>query len=329
MENKIVVVDSEPYCIWEHSIKDQNQLFLEKIDVGYFEYILKAHAFHALSDEESKEDNIRASVALRAALNQSMEMMFSLLCAFLQSPKCTYAWMTLCKNSQLFNILQRINCVDNNLHHELNIKDISWNSISKAVFHDIIFEGDFEDTAGLFADFWRKCASDFCDENKTKEYNSIKHGLRINPGGFSFSLGIEEEAGKPAPAKNMTTLHNSKYGSSFLKLLPSDEIKGNRSRVSKEVSLSWEMENIITQIKLIIMSIKNITLRLKQLNECNTNQNFIRPKNDDIFEDAWKYVPAIQNLEMQIGSNGPQPISTSRKELLAQVAKFRVNKIAE
>ncbi len=39
LNNTIIVVNDEPYCIWEVDLKERNKEFLEGIDEDYFDYI--------------------------------------------------------------------------------------------------------------------------------------------------------------------------------------------------------------------------------------------------------------------------------------------------
>lgn len=51
MNNTIIVVNDEPYCVWEHDLKGRNKDFLESIDVEYFDYVLNTN----LTAEDEKE----------------------------------------------------------------------------------------------------------------------------------------------------------------------------------------------------------------------------------------------------------------------------------
>jgi len=43
LQNTIIVVNDEPYCIWEVDLEKRNLEFIEGIDVDYFEYLLNLH----------------------------------------------------------------------------------------------------------------------------------------------------------------------------------------------------------------------------------------------------------------------------------------------
>ena len=50
------------------------------------------------------------------------------------------------------------------------------------------------------------------------EYNSIKHGLRVNPGGSYIAVGAEQTPGVPAPPEAMRSMGGSPYGSTFFEI---------------------------------------------------------------------------------------------------------------
>ena len=54
-----------------------------------------------------------------------------------------------------------------------------------------------------FATLWQSVSADFLDGGLYKEYNAAKHGLRLNAGGFSFSIGRQDGPGIPAPPDRM------------------------------------------------------------------------------------------------------------------------------
>jgi hypothetical protein len=325
MEYKVIIVDSEPYCIWESDISEQNRMFLDGIDTGYFEYILDSHIESNPDKEIPYIEQVRASVLLRSTYHHAMETMFSLLGALLQSPECTYAWMIKCKNIELVNVIKRISVQDNTLHHELKIDNVSWKEIAKIVFLGVEFEGQSnEKTSSQYGTLWKRLAEEYCDKNKTLEYNSIKHGLRINSGGHSFSFGLQSKAGEPAKQEDMTVFSNSNFGSSFIKMEPSNTDRGNRSLISKKVTLGWEIENIVGRLNLITSSIKNIVLRLKHINNCKiTDEQYCKPLDSNEFDNAWKIYQTMSNMEMRIFNEGSEPITTTRKQLLEAMQKLK------
>ena len=127
LDTVIIVVDEEPFCIWEMELAERNKEFLEGIDVGYWDYILNTNF--------NSDDEKRASIALRSAFHHSLETMFSLLGGFLQAPDCVYAWVAKCSNVQLRSVIRKITQQNSTLFTRFHIQQISWKRISELVFH--------------------------------------------------------------------------------------------------------------------------------------------------------------------------------------------------
>ena len=89
----------------------------------------------------------------------------------------------------------------------------------------------------------------------------MKHGLRVNPGGFTMSLGIETQPGVPCSREHMRSLGGSKFGSGFFVL---DNVAKFNYAVSR-CDRNWIPENLARTLELIAMSLHNIIEWLKFL----------------------------------------------------------------
>ncbi|WP_165742274.1 hypothetical protein [Candidatus Thiosymbion oneisti] len=290
LENTIIVVDKEPYCIWEVDISEQNEKFLKSIDVEYFDYVLKQNA--------EAEDDKRASVALQLAYHHALETLFSYIGAYIQAPDCAYAWIAKVQNVQLRSVIEKVSLNDDSLFTKLNIPSISWKNISRLVFQQYMPGTEKQnDTIELFADLWFRLAREFTDDNHAIEYNSMKHGFRVHPGGFGLSVGIEHEYGVPCPKDEMKTVGYSEYGVSLYTLEKVGNQKGSRSLISKNRSFNWRVEKTIILLQLISNSINNIVGALRIANGVSANTiKFLRPVESEFFTKAWGYTPGINNL---------------------------------
>ncbi len=256
MQSSIFLVNEEPYCIWEVDILERNNKFLDGIDTGYFNYIIETNS--------NVDDEKRASIVLRSTLYHAMETMFSLLGAYMQAPDCTYAWIAKCSNTQLRDLIEKINTPNNDVFTKLNIDEVSWNSLAKSIFQCYLPGTERnKETVEEFASFWARTAGEFTKKNHINEYNSLKHGFRVRSGGFSLAIGVEHEYGVSPPKEEMTSLGKSDYGTSFFTIEPIGRGKGNRSIRSRRVSVNWCIENTILHIQLISMAIRNLTSALK------------------------------------------------------------------
>lgn len=184
MNNTIIVVNDEPYCIWEHDLKGRNNEFLESTDVEYFDYVLNTHL--------TTEDEKRAAVSLRMTFHHALETLFSLLGSYVQAPDCAYAWIIKCSTTDLREVIRRINQEDKTLISKLKLTDISWRAIAELIFYCYMpGTGKNKITTELFAQLWQRLAHEFLDKNYVDEYNSLKHGFRIRAGGFGLAIGLE------------------------------------------------------------------------------------------------------------------------------------------
>lgn len=317
VDNTIIVVNNEPYCIWDVDISSRNKDFIQGIDVDYFQYLNETY--------QKSEDDKRASVALRAALHHGMETFFSLLGAFLQAPDAVYAWVARCNTSDLRTILQRINAKDKSLFIRYGFKKLTWRAISDIVFNCYLSGTEKQQrTSELFSTLWQRLSHEYLDINYINEYNSIKHGFRIKAGGFALAIGEEKERGVSPPPSEMKLIGKSDYGTSFFILRPVGDIKGNRSLTSQRVSLNWKLEKVALLLQLISMSINNITSALKIVNDINPEAcKFTRPSEDEDFKLPWTHIPGVTSCKLDFVIDEANVPKTSKKELLERLKKYQ------
>jgi len=174
----LFVVNDTPYCVWDFDIHQHNKAFIKSINHRYFEHLGKIHS--AFLEEEDKQ---YAAIALRAAYSHALETLFALLGATLQAPDCVVGWVLKYRPEELRGFVRKV--VDRQkIYTKLSLTDTQWIEIVKATTP--INSGDVEKIEKIhknFAQLWTSFAEDFLDEDKTFEYNSIKHGLRVSMGG--------------------------------------------------------------------------------------------------------------------------------------------------
>lgn len=292
LQNSIFVVNEEPYCIWEVSLSERNNEFLEGIDTGYFDYAVKVHL--------DADDEKRASIALRATLHHAEETLFSLLGAYIQAPDCAYAWIAKCSNNDLRDFVNKVSNLSNSLFTKLNIERVSWEAVANSVFAYYMPESEKrKQTVDLFASLWQRLAYEYTDQNNVDEYNSLKHGFRVRSGGFSMVVGLEPEYGVPPPQEETRLVGSSEFGTTFFKIEPVKQKKGDRNIRSRKISINWEVEKVILLIQLVSMSIHNVTSALRIVNGAKAGTcMFLRPQEDSDFEMPWQYTPKVSNLKM-------------------------------
>jgi hypothetical protein len=280
----VILVGENEYCVWDWDIAKQNIEFLDSIDSNYFEFVADLLAPYLLSiyspnNQSTLERRIRfynrtrknkihkkidlqhAAIQLRTEYSHALETLFSLLIATIQSPLCSYAWVRLYRPSQLRKILKKIQ--DFERIPTYWTKDyISWQKISSVVHQYLKFEDKEKENSLIknFGSFWQRLAREFISEDFTEEYNSIKHGLRIRSGGFSFAFGKQDARGVRVKSKNMHLLGRSDFGSSFLTFRKLGE-KSPHYQFSRRYR-NWNPESMLLSLRLISVSINNIISNL-------------------------------------------------------------------
>jgi hypothetical protein len=141
-----------------------------------------------------------------------------LLCAAVQAPDCMYGWVARYKVTTLRDIVQAISDRAPVLT-KLKIAPLSWEHLADAVHCGLEIEHAEAYRAG-FGRAWRRFANEFLDVESQEEYNSIKHGLRVSPGGFSMSFGQQRTAEEACPPELMRSLGGSRFGSSLIRMIP-------------------------------------------------------------------------------------------------------------
>jgi hypothetical protein len=319
--NALVVVNEEPYLLWEWDLKKRNIDFLNGIDPEYFTFLMETF--------ESAEDLKRASVAVRTTLHHSLETLFSLLGALLQSPSCVYGWLSRCPSPQLREVVRRIGANDTDLFRVWRVPAPSWDELARLVFRS--YESGTEKqekTAKLFAVLWARLAHEFLNEDYMDEYNSIKHGFRVRPGGFTLKMAPEREKGKPANEEDMQTLGSSEYGCTFLRVTRLGA-EGSRSLRARSVSMNWHYEKDLLLAQLAAMSIQNVLTSLRIFNGVAPEKcRFERPENDSDFDRPWGLARGVFRSSFDFTINEASIPHVTRQHLVEDMART-MDKIKE
>lgn len=281
LERAIIMVNQTPLCIWDHeNTIEKNLQFLDNIDHLYFEFLART-LYQKL---QTKKNNQRAAIAIRSAFSHGLETLFSLLGAFIQAPHCVQGWVLHCKNSDLYDLIDRINtykkvpCI---------FKDdvLDWTKISQYVFRSLSLENEArkKEIVNGFSSFWCGCANDFTNETFTKEYNSIKHGFRVRSGGFSVQIGRKEVNGGETSQQTMQLLGSSNYGSTFYGLKKINNAINHFSWI--RYARNWDPEDMIWALNLITLSIANVITAIKILNGVDPKDiKYVYPSDSKIFQ---------------------------------------------
>ncbi len=305
----------EPYCLWDVDVEERNRHFLAGLDPGYFDFFVRSVS----GCEQGEENAQRIAISLRLAYYHATETLFSLIGALLQAPRCVYAWLAKCQPGNLRTLVEGISAGSKGLLLQVKLPELSWDRIARGVH--ICSSADpakAKRTGELFGRFWSMLGWEFLRDEHLKEYNSIKHGFRVRPGGFSLAVGLEKEYGVPAPAEEMQSLGGSEFGSTFYVLERiAGESSKNRSYRSRRSSVNWSLEGTALALQITSMSIGNVLSALRILNGTPPGAiRFTRPVEDDDFERPWREMPDTSSLTFDLVIPKETVRATSKEELL-------------
>jgi len=301
-------IDNKAYCCWELDVRKRNIEFLTRLDFEYFWFQAELY-----QKELSGENKHRAAIAIRNIYHHVTETFFTLVCAALQAPYCVYAWMFQATTGDVRKVVRKIQDNDSKLFNLLGLKELSWDAFSKQVYfisenlHPKI-EGQKE-IAEKYANVWQSMAGMFLNDYTIKEYNAIKHGFRTSSGGFQLHLGPKGTLNVSERHNEWITVGASEFGSSFyvIEKLNYSSLKSNPNYQSKKYFLNWDPNLLVGVIKLIAISINNISKYLKIINGSNPDENrYLVPENDDYFKNYWTYHTNLSQMKFDIDINTEQ-----------------------
>jgi len=316
----IFCVNDEPFCVWDANIQSLNFEFLDRIDPKYFQYV-------AVTNEPNLEgeNKHRSATAIRTGFYHSLETFFSLVCASLQAPDCIFAWILKYKNAPLRSMVSAISSGSSNFPCKLNLEQINWESIAKAMLGkaDMALD-EKEQFITLYAKLWSRLAEVFVDEKSNAEYNSIKHGLRTGSGGFGLAIGIEEQYGVPAPPDKMNLIGTNEFSHSFYMAQPVGNLKPNPNIKISRTSLAWNPRALSVAIQLLSYSIQNVIVMIKVINGVDPSTlQYAFPEDKEAFEKPFEDSSPIPSMTWQINVNIADESLFTRDRLNEIVLKNR------
>lgn len=314
MQNTIFLVNEEPFCLWDPDLRARNNEFLKGLDADYFDYCLKAHL--------ETEDEQRSSVALRIALHHALETLFSLIGAYIQAPDCAYAWLAKCSTTNLRAFISRINNSSPDIFTKHNISPVSWKTVTEEIFHTYM-PGTEKQGRMIehYSKLWQRLAHEFQDQKHVDEYNSMKHGFRVQRGGFALAVGLEPSHGVLPLEDKMHLLGKSDFGMSFMKIESLGTDRKNRSIRARRTSINWSMECVVLSLQLAYMSLNNVISSLRIINGWKASEcKFLCPENEDDFETPWKYTLGVRNINFNCVIDERNTTAVTKQELLEMIS---------
>lgn len=318
MNHFTLLVNDEPYRLWDQDPERRTAEFLDSIDPAFFSYLAEAHA-EKLDSEEHKRSVATAS---RMAYLHGIETFMTLVGAAVQAPHAPYAWVTLAQTKLLRGVVERITSGDPSLHTEFSNWDHTWDGLAKGVFAFSGEENGWPQTAESFGKVWRIFAGEFLDEHNQDEYNSLKHGFRIRSSGVKLALGKQHQPGVPASREEMHYLGGSDTGSTFFEIeRAGPDIDTNRNRRTRRRTVNWTPETMIRGLQVIDVSIRNIVAFLRIVHGAAPNtiqfhrlegvEDLASLLRDSVGVRTWSFDAVLDDSQIPL---------TTKKQLLEELA---------
>jgi len=268
MNHFTLLVNDEPYRLWDQDPGERTKEFLDSIDPAFFSYLADAHAENLDSEEHKR----RVATASRMAYLHGIETFMTLVGAAVQAPHAPYAWVTLAQTKLLRGVIERISNGDHSLHTEFVNWDHTWEGLAKGVLAYSGQENGWPKTVESFGRAWRILAGEFLDEHNQDEYNSLKHGFRIRSAGVKIAMGKQPGPGVAAPREEMQFIGGSDTGSTFYVIeRAGPDVDTNRNRRTRRRTVNWTPETAIRGLQVIDVSIRNIVTFLRIVHGAKPN----------------------------------------------------------
>lgn len=279
-EYKSIMIADSPYCFWGDNLTDDNTRFLKRLDSDYYYSV-------AYKLETIFKDDQTSAILIRQLYFQSLECLFSMLFSYLQSPHYIIGWLNKYEPWQIRLCINKINS-HIPIRTVFNGKIDNWGIISKQI-NAYFAEEKREIMIEKYEKLWIRLANEYINNNFITEYNSLKHGNRILPGGIFISVGTEHEYGVAPPSEEMHSIGGSKYGSTFF--ATEQVTKGNNkiNFIVSEHTVNWDPGKLIGRLCLISNSINNIrSCSLIANGELPQNVKFQNPQKIETFDEVFE-----------------------------------------
>jgi len=309
MMRALFFVGDRPHAVWDPDIREKNLQILRHFDTHQFEYLADVHSAQ-IETEHAKQ----AATALRTSYGLALETFFSLLGAAIQAPDCVFGWLNRYREPDLDLILRGI-MGSKRLCTRYKGR-LTWESLSNTVHRNLVLPDKRleAEIKSRFALFWEYLATDYLDLAQRSEFNSAKHGLRLQPGGFRAAVGLQEHRDVPAPLERMKGIGGSEFGATILAL---ERIGKNKFdyRV-RENSRNWDLASLVGRIRIISMSVNNVVSFLLILNGQDSAQvRFFWPENLADFDTVWEFECGLLASSMGVNINVNSICPTKAEEV--------------
>lgn len=254
-------VNETPYCYWMNDIHGYNKRVIQCIDPDYW------HSASYMIRKCAEKNEIIAAVHSRMYYLTSLETMFAHLFSLLQAPDCIMGWLHNYGKRDIKRIINKID-TKHQLYTKLELA-ITWKELTHFLFSDITqTDAKLPESLMFYERYLRMFANEIQSVSVGEELNSIKHGLRVNSGGFGLAFGPQEAPGIPAPPEKMMSLGSSATGMTYW---IKENIGSDKKNYGlREKSVNWTFDSQISRLELIAVYMNNIKHMMLQVNGYDT-----------------------------------------------------------
>lgn len=315
LEYEMFYVGTNAHCVWEYGIAQRQLEFVKSIEPEHFPFL-----YELLAKELAGEKKQRAACQIRATYSHALETFFALLLSAIQAPRCGYAWLLQYKPGDLPMMTSAL-LEGRPIPTPLKLNAFTLDHVAEVMTpHPAENPQDSRCAKVAFARAWKRFAFDFTNELWTTEYNSIKHGMRVSPGGMTLAFRLASDTDKP-----YQSLGGSEFGSQFFArqyLHEKLHFRGRRHTVN------WNPTCLGHRIHAIGASIQNVRgMLLGHLGEDISDYPFIVPEADNAFDACWADDPRVTNVSFDINIR-KEDINCLSKSEVEQILNASWNGIA-
>ena len=311
LERLPMKIGDKYFCFFEFGFAKRSREFLAGLDPEYYDFI-SAQMLPLLEDDAHRQ---RAAATLRMTYSHALESLF----AFIAATRVTYEAIPQWLSSYEGELVKEVE----NIRHP--VIDGKRRTLTKNPFETIaeeVLEGAaYEDETALrFGRLWWRFSEDFLNFIHKEEYNNLKHGFRIRMGGYSLSIGVEDEPGISAPADRMRRIGNSDFGSRYYER---EKLAKYNFRINP-TDHNWNPKKYVVALQLISMSLRNIISH----SQCQVGVNpksvvYKRPDRAEAYDAPWVYDDVGTQLTAFIRPMAITPdLYLTKEQIIEQLNEF-------
>jgi hypothetical protein len=278
------------------------------LDPLYFSTLAKA-----CQTATNPEDLRHTAALVRLLRDQAAEMLFALLAASVQAPKGVALWMLKYRNEDIAEIIDALSSPTPILTAS-GRRSVSWRGLVEELTSGCEAQepASLEEYRTSAIGFMRRLWSAYSDPLGKREYNSVKHGLRIRPGMATLRIAPERSSGEVHAESQSTVL--SAYGGTFVTDEPIDPQKVHFRLVQHH--RSWDASTLALQVELVSALINNVVCYLLAMNGETELGSWRIPDDGAVWTRCWKSAGSLHGFNFSTKIELNEIRCLTREELI-------------